>query len=209
MKWCLIVLGVVLGGLSAASYWNLTRIREYVPNIKTTPQTIKAADLAANGPGDNPFVTLTDFKFRPSDVQVSVWKGNQQQMTGSAYFPLEPIQQGKKQAQQAEEKTPGIVVIASADTPDKVKAFLNRRTITGMVKGSTFESWETKKVPVEWSVEGRPPELVWFVWADEKPEKTDLGRTEKVSMGLGLAGLVCLMSGALAFARGGGAGRRG
>jgi hypothetical protein len=203
MKWCLIGLGVVLGGLAIASRWNLSRLKEYVPNIKTTPQTIKAVDLAANGPGDNPYVTLTDFRFRPDDARVSVWKGNQQQMTGSAYFPLDPIQPAKKPAQQAGEKTPGIVVIASADTPDKVKAFMTRRSITGIVKGSTYESWETKKEPVEWRVEGRPPEMVWFVWADEKPEKTNLEHVEKVSLGLGLAALACLAVGALAFARGG------
>ena len=41
------------------------------------------------------------------------------------------------------------------------------------------------------------------VRADEHPEVPNLDRTEKVSYGMGLAGLVCLALGALAFARGG------
>lgn len=201
MKWCLVGLGVVLGGLAIASNWNVTRVRGYAHTIKTTPQSIRVADLSAKGPGDNPFVTLTDFRFRPSDVYVSVWQGNQQKMAGGAYFPLDPVRKGKTKPGESVEKTPTVVVISSADSPAEVKAFLNRTTITGLVKGSAFETWDVKKEPVEWRVEGRQPEMVWFVWADTKPEKLDLDRTEKLSYGLGLAALVCMAIGALGFAR--------
>src|SRR5262249_23040698 len=150
-----------------------------------TPQSIRVADLSANGPGDNSYVTLTDFKFRTSDVHVSVWKGNQSKLAGTAYFPLDAVKKGKKQS--SEKKTPRVVVVAPADTPEKVKAFLTRGSITGLVKGSTYESLETKKEPVEWRVDGRTPEMVWFVWADEKPEKADPERIEKVGYGMGVA----------------------
>lgn len=214
MKWVLIGLGVVLGGLAVASNLNLANVKEYADKVKTTPQTIKAADLSANGPGDNPYVTLTDFRFRTSDVYVSVWKGNDKKMLGTAYFPLEPAEKGKKPKQKAkaeampkdeakpQEKTPRVVVIASVESPDKVKAYMDRKTITGLVKGSTFESLLTTKEPVEWRVEGRLPEMVWFVWADEKPERVNVARIEKTGYGLGLAALVCLAVGALGFARG-------
>jgi hypothetical protein len=206
MKWCLIGLGVLLGGLAIASQWNLSRVKGYAHTIKTSPQSIKVADLSANGPGDNPYVTLTDYRFRPGDVEVTVWKGNQSKMAGTAYFPLEPARKaakGKKPAKEPEKKTPRVVVVVSADTPAQVKAFVNRTTITGIVKGSTFETWDVPKVPVEWGPEGGPKEKVWLVWADERPEKPNLARTEKVSLGLGLAGMVCLALGVLAFAVGG------
>lgn len=199
MKWSLIGLGVVLGGLAVASYLNLSRMKEYAHLIKTTPQRIKVADLSANGPGDNPYVTLTDFRFRESDVYVSVsGAGNQKKMSGSAYFPLDPVYRGKKPAV----KTPRVVVVADANSPAEAKAFMDRPSISGLVKGSTYESWITKKEPVEWSVEGRLPEKVWFVWADERPEKPNIRRTETIAYGMGLAGLVCLAIGALGFMRG-------
>src|SRR5262245_17078633 len=135
MKWCLIGLGVLLGGLAIASNLNLSNVKECADKVKMTPQTIKAADLSANGPGDNPYVVLTDFRFRASDVYVSVWKGNQTNMTGTAYFPLELVQKGKKSKKEPETKTPRVVVIASVGSPAGVKAFMNRTTITGIVKG--------------------------------------------------------------------------
>ena len=52
-------------------------------------------------------------------------------------------------------------------------------------------------------VEGRLPEMVWLVWADEKPFKPNVERTEKLGYGIGLAALGCLAAGAVAFARGG------
>lgn len=73
IKWCLIGLAVVLGGLAAASQSNLSRVKGYAHTIKTTPPTITVADLMANRPGDNPYVKVTDFHFTKSEVQVSVW----------------------------------------------------------------------------------------------------------------------------------------
>lgn len=133
-------------------------------------------------------------------------------MAGGAYFPLEPTRTAKKPAKKKEAEKPAeqpekkplrVVVIASSDSPTEVKAFLNRTTITGVVKASAFETWDTKKELGDWEVEGQPTEKVWFVWADDKPPKMNLQRTETISYGLGIGALVCLALGALAFTRGG------
>src|SRR5262245_43593349 len=193
-------LAVLCCALAFFSNRSAVRYREHAHKIKTSPQSIKVADLSAKGPGDNPNVVLTDFEFRTNDVYVSVWEKNRDNMTGGAYFPLEPKQKPKAAG---DKKLPRVVVIAGLKTPAEVKAFMRRTTITGVVKSSTFADPYQENEPTEWKVEGRTPEVGWFVWADEHPEKLDAGRSLQLSYGLGLAALGFRAAGTLAWARGG------
>jgi hypothetical protein len=104
MKWWLLGIGVVLGLGYSGSDGLADKERAQAEKIPTAPQTIKVADLAANGWGDNPYVTLTDFEFRPDDVVVS--RKRQLFYTYKEYegvvFPLQPRgQRGKRPAKQA------------------------------------------------------------------------------------------------------------
>src|SRR5439155_94767 len=76
--------------------------------------------------------------------------------------------------------------------------------ILGIVKESTYANpWKNGVKPVEWRVRGRQPEMVWFVWADEKPKISDPASSERMSYVLGVLALGFMAAGAFALARGG------
>jgi hypothetical protein len=204
MKWWLFGIGVVLGLAYSGSDGLAAKERAKAEKGQPTPQTIKVADLAANGPGDNPHVTLTDFEFRPNDVVVS--RKRRLFYTYKEYegvsFPLYPRgRRGKRPQKQAAR----VVVMAPwLRTDAEIEIFMRRKTITGMI--TDFGGSGTQEKPVWWSVEGRLPELAWFVGADEKPSsETALDPDEILRRKpfFGAAALVFLGASAVAFARGG------
>lgn len=204
MKWWLFGIGVALGLAYLPSDDPAVKERWEAYKIQKTPQTIKVADLAANGCGDNPHVTLTDFEFRPHDVVV--WRKRRLLYTSKEYtgvfFPLQPRgQPGKPPEKQAAR----VVVTAPNLTTDaEIETFMRRKTITGMVTDHGGRG--TQEKPVWWKVEGRAPELVWFVGADEKPSSygvLDPDVVQRRKPFWGVAALVFLGASAVAFARGG------
>src|SRR5262245_58090928 len=133
MKWWLFGIGVALGLGYSGSDGLAVKERAKADKIQTTPQTIKVADLAANGWGDNPYVTLTDFEFRPNDVVV--YRKRRLFYTYKEYegvaFPLQPRgQRGKRPEKQAARV---VVNAPELRTDAEIETFMRRKTITGMI----------------------------------------------------------------------------
>jgi hypothetical protein len=81
---------------------------------------------------------------------------------------------------------------------------MRRKTITGMITDHGGTGTQVK--PVWWSVEGRAPELVWFVGTDTKPDTygvLDPDTIRRRKPFFGVAALVFLGASAVAFALGG------
>jgi hypothetical protein len=202
MKW-LFGLAAVCGLMAAGSHRMADEARERAGKVKAVPQEMTVAQLAANGPGDNLFVVLTDFRFRPSDVyRIKPTKRRQMRSPSDqytrVYFPLEPR---RKAAAAPGAKPLRVVVQADTRTDREVEAFMRQTRITGMIHVGVEQSYQ-KVEPVEWRAEGRQPEIVWFVHADERPERRDPNALEGSSSVMGLAAVAFLVAGTVAFARG-------
>jgi hypothetical protein len=146
----LVVLAVLCGLAALGGTVSEANQAKLAARAKLTPQRIKVSELSQKGPGDNIYVTVTDFDFAKGDVYVARRRRSREYT--HAYFPLTPRGKGLRSSS----GPPRVVVMAALSSDGEVEGFMRRKTITGVVTNS-WDELDGPVEPQEWRVEGRLP----------------------------------------------------
>lgn len=183
----LFVLGTLFAAGAVQAYRNADESRR-IAKRDSAPTPMTVAQLAANGPGDARYVSLTGYAFDKGDIVVTKWE----KADGffSASLPLRPT--GFAPAGAAR-----VVVTVSAKSDAEIAQYLRK---TGPIVGSLRNQENTGAMqPAEWSVKGRPTEKCWFV-ADGEVPRTPANPEIVILLMAGLSA-VCLVGGAASMGR--------
>jgi hypothetical protein len=169
-----VVSGLVLGGIA---WQNYTLLQQGKP----TPQQLRVGELAANGPGDNIHVTLTDFDF--GDGYVVERKNGRWNRVWIPAFPDD-------QAGQVNEIK---VLVTTSRVKDEaeLERFYQQETVTGIITNSIH--WQGSEIrELQRSYPDLDVSSLWVVDAGRAfPSEQEFYVTAACSGGLLLLGLVC------------------
>jgi hypothetical protein len=195
---CFLIFAAMAGGLAYAVHSGSGRMRREAAGAKLTPTTITAAELSANGPGDNAHVTLTGLELDKDGAFVR--KRRRDEHYGEVLVPAYP----KGSLKLPSAKRPrAILVRTGGQNPAQLDAFLRRTTVTGLITNVERHPQGLME-PVEWRVQGRYPEKVWWLEEGKKPnEARHAENTETASYVLAALCPCLLLAAAVSFARAG------
>ena len=183
----------VLGALFAAgaiqAYRNIDECRAIIQR-DSTPKSITAADLAANGPGRARFLSITDYEMERRDIVITKWE----KANGfiGASIVLRPKGRPPIPGQ------PRVVVMISATTDAEIEGFLRK---TGPIMGTVTNDYvDGVAQPHEREVEGRSLGPSYFIDEGAKPRLP--ADSDMVVAGLSVLALACFGAAVLSPGKG-------
>jgi hypothetical protein len=179
----LFALGVLFAAGAVQAYRKIDECRAIVQR-DSHPTSITAAELAARGPGEARYLSITDYEIERRDVVVTKWEKAEGFFSASLF--LRPKGRPRAPGQ------PRVVVTFSATTDAEIERYFRK---TGPIVGSIRNEYKDGVAqPHEWKVKGLKPELCWFVADGEKPIVP--ANSEAVIVGFSILALACFAGGA-------------
>lgn len=176
----MIAAGVLLG-------WHGVREYTLAAGTASTPQRIRCEDLAANGPGNNAYVTITGVTAAPTFVSANSADGR----FNRVWVPAVPAGAAGALSSDGASELHFNVVITSAAYADREKVtagLLERHEISGIVVNRIDSLGAVPTTLLREHYANFDPATVWLVEEDRKPPSSGLA----LAMMAGAAALIML-----------------